>query len=149
MSSKYTTGLEEYELLDNRTVEYLRQILGIVINTQERIDKLIVQILDPRNCYKIVLLLQTETQVDVKVAEAARRLQLFAGKYLRVVTSKKAVKEGKIYPAALNKYRAAVIELLLKAGLTNEQNLLKSFVARLEKAMYRADKVKAEAQEYL
>ncbi|MHA1318100.1 MAG: hypothetical protein ACTSQ6_11385 [Candidatus Heimdallarchaeaceae archaeon] len=149
MSSKYTTGLEQYQIQENMAVEHLRQILGIVINTRDRLESLLSDLLDPRNCHKIVLLLQPETQVNVKVAEAVRKLQIYAGRYLRVITSKKAIREGKIYPAALDKYRGLVMELLMRAGLTNEQNLLKSFVARLESAINRDNKVKAESKEYL
>lgn len=146
---KFSTDLDEYEVFDARSLEYLKHITDTVVSTRGRLQEALKELEDPRNSHKLILYLEREGKVDVKISESLRKLRLFALKYLRVIESEKAKKEGKTYPAALAKYRSAVHELLAKAGLTNERELLKSFLAKVETAMSRKKEEEKSSEEYI
>jgi len=143
--SRITGDLTEFDIMDQRIIEYLNEILKNINMAQEKIEKKLDLIIVPEFNQIIVLLLRNEEELNIKLSNNLSDFILFAERLLRVEERKK-----KKYERARAKYKAWALRLLKEAGYTNEQKLLMSFASRLQKMIKKKEINEKEiVEEYL
>ena len=145
--------MEEFFLMDEKVIQYINEILKNIIKSQYHLRKEFKGILHPESCEFIVLLLKKDNQVDFNLSENVEYLVTYAHKYLRVVERKSYLsimseeKAKKSLDRALASYRSLVCKLLSTAGYTNEEELIKSFSARLTQMIQKKEAIEKKTED--